>query len=238
MPATRLHLKRTAAEQAERELRKARKARAARACAARGEDGAEEARFREKTAEAAMEDEYAHGVHARFEAYGAPETDPWMMEEEYAERKNARAHEEEERRRAAREAAEAEARRMLRAKDEARALRRRERRQRRAAAARASYEARWRALVQGEGPVRFADVPWPVFDADADGEPTPESVGAFLRADDGRARDRLRQALLRFHPDKFDGRLMPRVVPDDRDAVRQAVAAVARALAVLIASTV
>jgi hypothetical protein len=40
----------------------------------------------------------------------------------------------------------------------------------------------------------------------------------------------LRDALLRFHPDKFEGRFMKRVKPDQRDAVREAIGQVVRCL--------
>ncbi|KAF5348710.1 hypothetical protein D9758_006774 [Tetrapyrgos nigripes] len=43
-------------------------------------------------------------------------------------------------------------------------------------------------------------------------------------------RDKLRETFLRFHPDKFEGRFMPRVKEAERDKVRQALGIVVRAL--------
>ncbi|KAJ4483502.1 hypothetical protein J3R30DRAFT_1791244 [Lentinula aciculospora] len=43
-------------------------------------------------------------------------------------------------------------------------------------------------------------------------------------------KEKLREALLRFHPDKFEGRLMPRVRPSERDKVAEALYIVVRVL--------
>ncbi|KAF5393210.1 hypothetical protein D9757_000514 [Collybiopsis confluens] len=43
-------------------------------------------------------------------------------------------------------------------------------------------------------------------------------------------KERLREAFLRFHPDKFEGRLMPRVKPSERTQVREALGIVVRVL--------
>ncbi|KAK7691343.1 hypothetical protein QCA50_004738 [Cerrena zonata] len=43
-------------------------------------------------------------------------------------------------------------------------------------------------------------------------------------------RDKLREAMLRFHPDKFEGRILSHVREDDRDKVREGVSKVAVAL--------
>ncbi|KAL0955854.1 hypothetical protein HGRIS_002056 [Hohenbuehelia grisea] len=47
-------------------------------------------------------------------------------------------------------------------------------------------------------------------------------------------KDKLREAMLRFHPDKFEGRVMARVRPQDREKVQTAVGQVARALNTLM----
>jgi hypothetical protein len=55
--------------------------------------------------------------------------------------------------------------------------------------------------------------------------------------DGGKARTRreeLRGTMLRFHPDKFEGRILPRVKKEERDAVREGANAVARAVAALM----
>lgn len=43
-------------------------------------------------------------------------------------------------------------------------------------------------------------------------------------------KDRLREAFLRFHPDKFEGRFMRRVKEDEREKVREAIGQVSRVL--------
>jgi hypothetical protein len=47
-------------------------------------------------------------------------------------------------------------------------------------------------------------------------------------------KEKLRQTLLRFHPDKFEGRLMQRVRIDDKERVREAVGVVVRVLNTLM----
>lgn len=47
-------------------------------------------------------------------------------------------------------------------------------------------------------------------------------------------KEKLRETFLRFHPDKFEGRLMARVRPDEKDMVRQALGVVVRVLNDLI----
>lgn len=136
--------------------------------------------------------------------------------------------------------------------------RRKERRRRREEEYRQRYEERWRALLdprtRDHGPLTFGDIPWPLFSAhiaerkSSDGdlrveEITPEAITTFLSPDvDGvatftknddvsrRNRDKLKETLLRFHPDKFEGRFMHRIPANDIENVREAVGQVARVL--------
>lgn len=112
--------------------------------------------------------------------------------------------------------------------------------------------------------LNFADIPWPVlvsevgptFSAADKSHTAPEiedftseAISAFLLYD-GRPsrsssaetdalkkerRDKLREAMLRFHPDKFEGRIMHRVRASDKELVRDAVGRVARAINDLLA---
>lgn len=43
-------------------------------------------------------------------------------------------------------------------------------------------------------------------------------------------KDRLREAFLRFHPDKFPGRFMKRIVGDEQEKVREAIGQISRVL--------
>jgi len=47
-------------------------------------------------------------------------------------------------------------------------------------------------------------------------------------------KEKLRETFLRFHPDKFEGRLMNRVRESDRERVREAVGIVVRVLNALM----
>jgi hypothetical protein len=47
-------------------------------------------------------------------------------------------------------------------------------------------------------------------------------------------KEKLREAMLRFHPDKFEGRVMRKVIETDQDRVREAVGQVARAINTLM----
>jgi hypothetical protein len=102
-----------------------------------------------------------------------------------------------------------------------------------------SYEHRWAALAGSDEPITFAAVPWPVQEAPyIAADVTPAAIQMFLLSplhSRGVSRkDRIRTALLRWHPDRF-GRVMARVVGDDRLAVEEAVGTVARCLNELMA---
>lgn len=143
--------------------------------------------------------------------------------------------------------AAAESDRRRRARDEARAL-----------AARADYSDRW-ARLQASAPagltLSFATVPWPVHPPPSSADDlTPDAIAAFLLADSrsgsGSAagekpkKQRLKEALLLWHPDRFEGRWLPLIRADgpgetddsERERVRAAVGVVARHLNQLMES--
>ncbi|KAA1470538.1 hypothetical protein DENSPDRAFT_879783 [Dentipellis sp. KUC8613] len=185
----------------------------------------------------------------------------YMEDEEYAEwiragihkRKYAAQHEEAARQKTLFDAAKQEAARLQRAQEEARQRRRRERALRRTDDVRAAYEARWRVLLAPPGDtdtdaqeMRFADVPWPVLPQAStmtglEGalrveHLTEAAIAAFLfPADAGvDVKAKGRETLLRFHPDKFEGRVMRRVRTEEQDLVREGVGAVVRAVNALM----
>ncbi|KAJ7496909.1 hypothetical protein FB451DRAFT_1119953 [Mycena latifolia] len=109
----------------------------------------------------------------------------------------------------------------------------------------------------------FSDIPWPIASAhrqkpdkkgDSKAGPphtvslddlTVDAIAAFLvpsatsgpstHADDKKHRkDKLRETILRFHPDKFEGRLLKRVRESDQPRVTEAVGVVVRALNTLM----
>lgn len=147
-------------------------------------------------------------------------------------------------------------RRLAREREQCRAS---ERQRQREEEYRQRYEERWKALLdprtRDHGPLTFADIPWPLFSARkaSDGAPlcvedvTPEAITSFLlphvdgmatpaKSDDAsrRNRDKLKETLLRFHPDKFDGRFMHRVPASDIETVRETAGQVVRVLNVLM----
>ncbi|EIN11019.1 hypothetical protein PUNSTDRAFT_133076 [Punctularia strigosozonata HHB-11173 SS5] len=115
------------------------------------------------------------------------------------------------------------------------------------------YEDAWREISEADGKdgtMAFADVPWPI---GTKGETvsaedlTPDNISVFLfsklsvdqTVDDiaKQKKDTIRATLLRFHPDKFEGRVMRRVKEEDKDAVKEAVGRVARALNALMGNS-
>jgi len=106
------------------------------------------------------------------------------------------------------------------------------------------YNERWFLLLSSSHPDRpslgslfFTDIPWPSFTPPlAPSELTPPAIKEFIltpsqELDSGEPptlRDLLRPHFLRFHPDKFIGKIMPFVVDSDeeRAAVEEGVGAV------------
>lgn len=142
--------------------------------------------------------------------------------------------------------------------EEERRRKRREKDRRRWTDARERYDAQWKELLGGaeaegpEKPLRFMDIPWPVFlpgvDLSVDLEAiTADAVSTFLLPPEHFARtvdatlkkekrEKLREAMLRFHPDKFEGRILSRVVQKDHEKTKAAVAKVAITLNSLMAT--
>jgi hypothetical protein len=163
-------------------------------------------------------------------------------------RSNAAADREKERQRAAHAAAKAEAARILKAEEDARRRARYERERMRHANARDAYERLWVGLLGStskSADLGFGDIPWPVWGRSTKiSHITAEAVSSFLflprdeghdEAEKGRARkEDLRGTILRFHPDKFEGRVIPRVKDEERAAVREGANAVTRAVTALM----
>lgn len=90
--------------------------------------------------------------------------------------------------------------------------------------------------------LRFGDIPWPIF---SNGPFTPaditsKTVGAFLlspfHSGDKTTKERLRAALIQWHPDKFEARWLHLVGESEKSLVSQGVGAVARAINDLLAA--
>ncbi|KZS97125.1 hypothetical protein SISNIDRAFT_482062 [Sistotremastrum niveocremeum HHB9708] len=103
------------------------------------------------------------------------------------------------------------------------------------------YDKRWADLLHPtttgtpHPTLTFDDVPWPSFTS-----PQPEEdlnisvVSEFLfsplRPTPKNRKEILRESILRWHPDKFEGRVLAFVQPQDAEAVRQLSAAVMQSL--------
>jgi hypothetical protein len=130
-------------------------------------------------------------------------------------------------------ALKAETLRLEEAAAELRKQKQRERERRRLADARAQYDVRWQALLASDDKgLKFDDIPWPVFSGDM----TSQAISCFLLPDPKPklVRATLRETLLRFHPDKFEGRVMGRVREKERVRVREAVGVVVGVVAGLM----
>ncbi|KAF9778721.1 hypothetical protein BJ322DRAFT_1092228 [Thelephora terrestris] len=114
--------------------------------------------------------------------------------------------------------------------------------------ARSDYDTRWDILLStGETagqPLTFQDIPWPcqIAYSSSDGRKfslddlTTESISEFLfssemeRSESAQRVKTIRGTLLRFHPDKFDGRIISRVPEAERAMVREGVGIVVRTM--------
>ena len=151
---------------------------------------------------------------------------------------------EEARRAEARRIAAEEARRRQQ-EESLREERRRRRRAREIASAWRTYEARWALLSQRQpelgllSALTFERIPWPVVDAPLDcgtrldvllrHEAIREFLLSSAHSPDVSAKDRIRAALRRWHPDKF-ARVLSQVIESDRDAVAEGMGVVVRCL--------
>ncbi|KAI0827643.1 hypothetical protein BC628DRAFT_1515093 [Trametes gibbosa] len=153
-----------------------------------------------------------------------------------------------------------ETRRMERVTEDDRRRRKRERELAHVIEARVLYNARWKELLAAgsavsEETLRFEDLPWPVIPPPrykredravvVMEDLTTEAITTFLlppsqgltSADDDVAKERrekLRETMLRFHPDKFEGRIMRLVRTSDKELVKAAAGIVARTLNTLM----
>ncbi|KII92106.1 hypothetical protein PLICRDRAFT_76930, partial [Plicaturopsis crispa FD-325 SS-3] len=101
------------------------------------------------------------------------------------------------------------------------------------------HERRWAAIAASRDALTFATIPWPTASRPSGPNAiTPAAIVMFLFStahSEGQSRkDRIRSALLRWHPDRFR-RLLGRVAEHDKAAVEEGVGIVARCLNDLMA---
>ena len=154
-------------------------------------------------------------------------------------------------RRAREEAIHAETRRLEREEEQRRKKRRRSRERMREVEMRKAYDVRWKDLLtsgkdEAQLELRFHDVPWPIAvhgSSVSVKDITADAISAFLfhledssgDGDDTKMRkDKLRETMLRFHPDKFEARVMSRIAEKDKAMVREAASVVVRTVSDLM----
>ncbi|KAF7971879.1 hypothetical protein HWV62_16040 [Athelia sp. TMB] len=97
-----------------------------------------------------------------------------------------------------------------------------------------AYESRWAKMSEASGPMTFRTVAWPLVSRPSNiAGIVPASIIAFLlsplHSPTQSRKDRIRAALLRWHPDRFQ-KFLARVVEKDREAVSEGVGIIARCL--------
>ncbi|KAF8590771.1 hypothetical protein K439DRAFT_1303347, partial [Ramaria rubella] len=113
-----------------------------------------------------------------------------------------------------------------------------------------AYEARWTLLLTSSPSiVRFTEIPWPVVPVFIEMPHAasglgrwfvPEAITTFIfspyHSGSKTRKQRLHDALLRYHPDRFEARWLHKIPKTDgeRDCVREAVGLVARILGNLL----
>ncbi|THH18775.1 hypothetical protein EW146_g2266 [Bondarzewia mesenterica] len=105
-----------------------------------------------------------------------------------------------------------------------------------------AYEKRWTAIVSSKERLTFDTIPWPMVEMprrmeDISAESVEKFVLSSAHSEGISQKDRIRNALRRWHPDRF-GRLMSRVEERDRKIVEQGVGAVVRCLNELLGKQV
>ena len=110
----------------------------------------------------------------------------------------------------------------------------------RAAARAAAHALAWERFLTAQAAggdaagIRFEDVPWPCAPAGGDVAEEAMMLPAALRNDAEARRRAVREALRRWHPDKFGQRFGARLAAVDRDRILERVKAVSQALTALV----
>jgi hypothetical protein len=96
------------------------------------------------------------------------------------------------------------------------------------------YETRWSQLLRSTLPdsqeLNFSDIPWPLFErintletvegfSNLPAQSIADFVFSPLREGNKSPKDLIRDAFLKWHPDKFESRVLKHVKPSDRDEV-------------------
>lgn len=101
------------------------------------------------------------------------------------------------------------------------------------------YEGKWNELRNSNPlpPIDVQEMPWPVFGVVSSADQiTYQDVRTFLfhplrpGVEGKTARDKVKLEVLRFHPDKFNARVLPKIQPSQRAVAQEIAGAIARIL--------
>ncbi|KDQ54517.1 hypothetical protein JAAARDRAFT_38188 [Jaapia argillacea MUCL 33604] len=97
-----------------------------------------------------------------------------------------------------------------------------------------NHESTWSHILRPPSSLSFSMIPWPTNpQPEMPADITPNAIRDMLfsghHSGEKSRKDRIRTALLRWHPDKF-GRVLQRVKAEDKEIVREGVGIVARCL--------
>lgn len=105
------------------------------------------------------------------------------------------------------------------------------------------YESKWNELRTNNSlpPIDVREMPWPVFGVISSADQiTYQDVRAFLLypqrpgVEGKTARDKVKAEVLRFHPDKFNTRIVPRILPSQQAVAQEIAGAIARILTTIM----
>jgi hypothetical protein len=99
-----------------------------------------------------------------------------------------------------------------------------------------SHENKWRRLKESDN-LRWNNFAWPVFKHPSEPEEmTTSAIGAYVLsryapdASSKNSKDRIKDHIKRWHPDKFETRILPRVAEEEREKVKAGAGFVVRGL--------
>jgi hypothetical protein len=100
----------------------------------------------------------------------------------------------------------------------------------------AVHERQWAALPSSEE-LRWHNFPWPVWKPPKDPEDlTSIHIGAYVLSQyypgdkSKSSKDRIKEHIRRWHPDRFETKYLPKVREEDREKVKEGAGVVARVL--------
>ncbi|KAI0252992.1 hypothetical protein BJV78DRAFT_1198379 [Lactifluus subvellereus] len=104
-----------------------------------------------------------------------------------------------------------------------------------------NHENKWRQLKDGDKDLGWNSFAWPVFKRPSEPEEmTTPAIGAYVLsryapgASSKNSKDRIKDHIKRWHPDKVEIRILPRVVEEEREKVKAGAEAVMRGLKELL----